>query len=138
MKLLARKALASSLGLLRNALGQKEFTEINEMGGMLEGNPVVVGDNVNASWLVLCKPSDIWRIGMGGMEVSVSQQATIEMGTAPTGDSENPTAQSENPVGMFQTESTAIKVVQSMNFQKRRTHAAQYINDASYGGAVST
>ena len=131
-------ALASSLGLLRNALGQKEFTEINEMGGMLEGNPVVVGDNVNASWLVLCKPSEIWRIGMGGIEVSISEQATIEMGTAPTGDSENPTAQSENPVGMFQTESTAIKVVQSINFAKRRTHAAQYISDASYGGSVST
>jgi hypothetical protein len=34
---------------------------------------------------------------------------------------------------MFQTESTAIKVVRAINFAKRRSHAVQYIDDAAYG-----
>jgi len=33
---------------------------------------------------------------------------------------------------MFQTESVAVKVVQSMNFAKRRTSAVAYVGDANY------
>jgi HK97 family phage major capsid protein len=131
-------ALASSIGLMRNALGQKEFTEINESGGMLEGNKVYVSDNVNANYLVLLKPSDIYRIGNGPIEVSISEHATIEMATNPSGDSVTPTDQSQGIVGMFQAESTAIKVVQSINFARRRTSAVSWIKDADYGGAIST
>lgn len=131
-------ALASSIGLMRNALGQKEFTEINEMGGMLEGSPVYVSDNVNANYLVLLKPSDIWKIGSGALEVSISEHATIEMADNPSAASLVPTDQSQGIVGMFQTESTAIKAVQSMNFARRRTSAVSWIKDADYGGAIST
>jgi hypothetical protein len=130
--------LASSIGLTRNALGQKEFSEINESGGMLEGNPVYVSHNVNANYLVLLKPSDIWRIGSGPLEVSISEQATIEMADNPTGSTKTPTDQSQGIVGMFQTESTAIKAVQAMNFQRRRESAVAWIKDADYGGGIST
>jgi hypothetical protein len=130
--------LASSIGLLRNALGQKDFTEINENGGRLEGNPVVVGHNVNANYLVLLKPSDIWRIGMGGVEVTMSEHATIEQDNAPQGAQDTPVALSANPVSMFQTESTAIKVVMSIDFARRRESAVAWISDADYGGAIST
>jgi hypothetical protein len=130
--------LASSIGLLRNALGQKEFTEINETGGMLEGNPVVVGHNVAATSLILLKPSDIWRIGMGGVEVTMSEHATIEQADDPTGAQDTPTAQSNAPVNMFQTDSVAIKVAVSIDFARRRESAVAWINDASYGGSVST
>jgi hypothetical protein len=130
--------LASSIGLLRNALGQKDFTEINEDGGRLEGNQVVVGHNVNANYLVLLKPSDIWRIGMGGVEVTMSEHATIEQDNAPQGAQDTPVDATANRVSMFQTESTAIKVVMSIDFQRRRESAVAWISDASYGGAIST
>jgi hypothetical protein len=130
--------LASSLSLIRNALGQREFTEINQNGGRLEGDPVVTGHNVNDNHLILMKPSDIYRIEAGSLEVSMSEHATIEMDDSPAGDSDTPTAQANNPVSMYQTESVAIKAVMPMNFQKRRTSAVAYINDADYGGAVST
>lgn len=132
------KNLASSLSLLRNALGQKEFTELNQEGGMLEGAPVVVGDNVDDNHLILLKPSDIYRIEAGGLEVSMSEHATIEMADDPTGEVDTPTAQSNQAVSMYQTDSIAMKTVMPMNFQKRRTSAVAYINDADYGGAVST
>lgn len=131
-------ALATGLSLLRNALDQYEFPNINEMGGTIFGKPVITGDNVNANYLVMLKPSDIYRIGMGGMEVSVSDQATIEMATNPGADTDTPTAPTQKFVGMFQTDSVAIKVVQSMNFARRRESAVAWISDADYGGAIST
>ena len=130
--------LASSLGLMRNALGQREFTELNQNGGRLEGDQVYVGDNINANHLILLKPSDIYRIQAGGLEVSMSEHATIEMADDPAGASDTPVAQANSPVSMYQTESIAVKAVLPMNFQKRRTSAIAYINDADYGGAVST
>lgn len=128
-------SLAKSLQLMTNALGQKEFPDIRAMGGTLEGDPVATGENVGGDDMILLKPSDIWKIGDGGVEVSMSRDATIEQDTAPQGASDTPVAASANMVNMFQTESTAIKVVRSMNFAKRRTHAAQYIEGAHYGSA---
>jgi hypothetical protein len=132
--------LASSIGLLRTTLGVREFPEINQNGGNLEGDPVVVGHNVNANHLIYLKPSDIYRIepSPGALEISFSEHATIEMADDPSGEIDTPTAQSNQQVSMFQTDSISMKTVMPMNFQKRRTSAVQYISDADYGGAIST
>lgn len=127
-------ALAKSISLMRNALDQREFPSLTANGGNLEGDMVVTGENVTVTDMVLLKPSDIWRIGMGGIEISISEHATIEMADDPAGESDTPTGQDplKAPVNMFQTESTAIKVVRSLNFAKRRTDAVQYVNNAAY------
>lgn len=131
-------ALASSLALMRNALDQREFPTITEEGGTLEGRPVVTGDNVNANHFITVKPSDIYRIGMGGLEISTSEHATIEMANNPAGASDAPTAATGKTVGMFQTESMAIKAVMPINFARRRESAVAWISDADYGGSIST
>jgi len=128
-------ALAKAISLLTNALGQKEFPTITATGGTLEGDQVATGENVGGDDLILLKPSDIYKIGDGGIQVSMSRDATIEMDNAPAGNSATPVESSENLVSMFQTESTAIKVVRSINFAKRRSHAAQYVEGAHYGSA---
>ena len=138
LKFVMNPATAKAIQLMTNALGQMEFPGINVDGGTLLGDPVVTGDNVSASHLILCKPTDIWRIGDMGVEVSVSRDAAIEMNSVPAGDSENPTASSEDLVSMFQSESTAFKVVMPINFAKRRSHAAQFVNEANYGNTVSS
>lgn len=129
--------LAKSISLMRNALGQREFPELGAMGGMLEGDAVVTGDNVGATHFILLKPSEIWRIGDAGVEVSLSMDATIEQDSNPTGDAEAPTAASANLMSMFQTENVAFKVVRPINFQKRRAHAVQYVSNAAYTGSGS-
>jgi hypothetical protein len=68
----------------------------------------------------------------------MSEHATIEQADNPSGASDTPTDQSQGIVGMFQTESVAMKVVQSVNFARRRTSAVAWIDDADYGGSVST
>lgn len=139
LQLCMNPALAISIQMLYNALGNPEFPEINQDGGKLLGFPVNTGDNVNASHFILLKPSDIYKIGDYGVEVSISREAMIEMDTAPAMESEGPTTASGAVVGMFQTESTAIKVVRPINFARRRTAnlVVGYVDDAAYDNSSS-
>jgi len=137
LQLVMNPAMAKALQLMRNALGQQEFPGITQSGGTLEGDTVVTGDNVNAAHMILLKPSDIYRIGDRGVEVSMSRDASIEMANNPAMDSQAPTAATGKVVSMFQTESVALKVVMPIDFAKRRSGAVQYINDADYGAVSS-
>jgi HK97 family phage prohead protease len=130
-------ALAKALSLLVNSLGQVEFPGLNASGGVLLGDPVFTGDNVTGGYWILMKPSDIYKIGDGGVQISMSDQATIEQDTAPQGASDTPVAASANMVNMFQTESVAFKVVRQINYAKRRSSAVSWLDNAEYGGVVS-
>lgn len=135
---LMHPSLATSIGMLRNALDQFTFPGINAGGGILNNLSVVTGHNVNRNHLILLKPSDIWRIGMGGMEVDISLEGTVEMNNAPAMDTDTPTAPTGKFVNLWQTNSVGIKCLQRINYQKRRSTAVRYIGDADYGGSVST
>ena len=96
------------------------------------GDPVYTSENVAADDLVLLKPSDIYRIGDTGVQVTMSRDATIEQNTIPTGATDTPVGMATAATNMFQEESTAIKVVRSINFAKRRASAVAYVGDAAY------
>jgi len=138
LKVVMNPALAKSIQLMVNSLGLAEFPGITQNGGTLLGDDVVTGDNVNAAHMILLKPSDIYRIGDYGIQVSISREAMVEMDTAPQGASDTPVAASANMVSMFQTESTAIKVVRPINFAKRRSGVVQFVDDADYGTIASS
>lgn len=126
----ANPSLAKSISLMTNALGQTEF----EMAGdRLLGDRIVLGDNVDASRLILIKPTDVYRIGDLGVQVSISKDAMIEQSTVPTGATDTPVAASQAFTSMFQSESTAIKIVRPINFAKRRASAVTFITGANYG-----
>ncbi|MFC5607758.1 phage major capsid protein [Variovorax soli] len=126
-------SLAKALGLMQNALGNFAFPGLSANGGALLGDPLVSGGNVGAGDMILLKPSDIYRIGDYGIEVSISREAYIEQDSAPTGATDTPAAASANGTSMFQEESTAIKVVRPINFAKRRASAVAFIDSAAYG-----
>jgi HK97 family phage major capsid protein/HK97 family phage prohead protease len=137
LALVMHPAQAKALSLLVNSLGQQEFPGLTVNGGTLLGDPVVTGDNVDGGSIILLKPSDIYRIGDTGVEVSMSREAMIEQSTAPSGATDTPVAAGQYMTSMFQAESTAIKVVRSINFAKRRSTAVAYINNADYDGIES-
>jgi hypothetical protein len=122
--------LALQISLMRNALGQNAFAT---MPNTLEGRPVYSGHNVGTGDLILMSAGDIWKIGDGGVQVSISREATIEQSDAPAGATDTPVTMAVKFTNMFQEESTAIKVVRSINWAKRRTGAVHYIGNASYG-----
>jgi HK97 family phage major capsid protein len=130
-------SIAMQLQLLRNGLGQREFPDVSMGGGTLEGFPVYVGHNVGAGDLIMMSTRDIWKIGDGGVSVSISREATIEQADDPTGATDTPVTMQRKFTNMFQAESTAIKVVRSINYAKRRSTAVAYIGDAEYGDPTS-
>lgn len=132
LQFVTTQSLAKSLGLMQNALGNWAFPGLSANGGSLLGDPLVAGGNVGAGDMILLKPSDIYKIGDRGVEVSLSTEAAIQMDSAPDGASDTPTANA-SVVSMFQTDSVAIKVVRPLNFAKRRASAVAYIGDADYG-----
>jgi hypothetical protein len=70
--------------------------------------------------------------------VAISREATIEQDDAPTGATDTPVGMTTtNATNMFQEDSTAIRLIRRLNFQKRRDTAVAYIGDAGYGGVAS-
>jgi len=128
---------AKALALLVNALGQPEFVGLNASGGSLLGDTVYTGDNVTPGNWILLKPSDIWKIGDSGIDISMTDTATIEQNDAPQGAGDTPTAASATLMSLWQTEQVGFKVVRRINFQKRRASAVAFVQDAEYGGVVS-
>lgn len=131
-------AQAKAISMLVNALGQSSFPSITGQGGTLMGDPIVVGDNIDASQVILLKPSDIYKIGDTGFEVSVSREATIEQRSDPTGATDTPVAMTTTGLtSMFQEDSTAIKVTRHINFAKRRSSAVAFTETADFQGVAS-
>ena len=131
-------AIAMQIALLRNSLGQKEFPDTNMNGGSLEGFPVYVGHNVGTGDLIMMSTRDIYKIGDGGIAVSISREAMIEQSDTPAGATDTPVSASATKfTSMFQAESTAIKVVRAINFAKRRSSAVAFIGNAEYGDPTS-
>ena len=130
-------SLAMAMSMLVNALGQTEFPDIGENGGTLFKRPVFTGDNVTpGDWIVL-KPSDIWKIGESAVNFSMSDTATIEQDSAPTGRTDTPVAASATIVSLWQAESVGFKVTRRINYAKRRTQCVSLLSNAEYGGVVS-
>lgn len=129
--------MAKAISLMFTSLGVRQFPDINANGGNLLGDPVFTGDNVTGGHWILLKPSDIWRIGDTGVDISMSDSATIEQDTAPAGEGETPTAMANNTVSLWQTEQVGFKIVRRINFQKRRSSAVAYLDNAEYGGVHS-
>ncbi|NLS07617.1 phage major capsid protein [Rhizobium sp. P32RR-XVIII] len=137
LQFVTTQSLAKSLGLMQNVMGNFAFPGLSANGGSLLGDTLVAGGNVGAGDFILLKPSDIYKIGDRGVEVSLSTEAAIQMDSAPDGASDTPVANA-SVVSMFQTDSVAIKVVRPLNFAKRRASAVAYIGDADYGTPVVT
>jgi len=137
LQFVTTQSLSKALGLMQNALGNWAFPGISANGGSLLGDPLVAGGNVGAGDLILLKPSDIYKIGDRGVEVSLSTEAALQMDNAPDGASDTPTANT-SVVSMFQTDSVAIKVVRPLNFAKRRASAVAFIGDANYGAVTGS
>ena len=130
-------SMAKAISLLVNALGQTEFPGLNASGGTLLGDQVFTGDNVTSGDWILMKPSDIWRIGDGGAEVSMSDSATVEQDSSPQGASDTPTAASATLVSLWATESIGFKITRAINYAKRRSTAVSLLSDGEYGGVAS-
>lgn len=119
------ETLATSLGLMVNALGQPEFTGIGATGGSLLGLTVLTSENVGGDTaghnIYFIKQSEIFLADDGGVTVDSSREATLEMsGGATAGYS------------LWQRNAVGIRAERWINYARRRDGAVQYISNAAY------
>ena len=114
--------VAIDLSLATNEVGTAAFPGITPTGGTLAGLPVFTSQTVATNVVMLVKGDEIFLGDEGGIEVRISDQASLEMDNAPTQSSiGTPTA--TTTVSMFQTNSVAFLVERFLNWQLRRAGA---------------
>jgi HK97 family phage major capsid protein len=129
------KQIALNLSLMLNALGQREFPDINMNGGTLFGVPVVTsqylatGGSPAGAYIILLNADDIYY-AQEGLMVDSSGEASIEMDDAPTQDGLAGTGASL--VSLWQNNLLGIKVERFITWKKRRSTAAQYLSNVAY------
>lgn len=119
------ETVAIDLSMATNEVGAPAFPGITPNGGTLAGLPVFTSQYVpvesEGPVVALIKGDEIFLGDEGGIQVSVSDQASLQMDNAPTQNSTTPTGTSV--VSMFQTNSVAFLVERFVNWQKRRAQA---------------
>ena len=120
------ETVAIDLSLATNEVGSPAFPGITPNGGTLAGLSVFTSQYVpttsDGPVVALIKGDEIFLGDEGGVQVSVSDQASLLMDNAPTMDSTTPTGASAM-VSMWQTNSVAFLVERFINWQKRRASA---------------
>lgn len=127
---------ALSLSLMLNALGQPVFPSITAEGGSLYGYPVVASENVPAtgnspvdgSPIIFLKASEIMLADDGQVVIDASNQASIQMDSAP----DSPPSASTNMVSLWQMNMVGVRAERWINWKKRRSTAVAYIQNAKY------
>ena len=125
---------ALGLSLMLNAQGQPAFPGMNMSGGTLGGLPVVVSeyvplDSANAHQIVLVDQANIYYANDGGVQVDMSDQASVEMSDSPDGTGQL--------VSLFQNNLTAWRVEQRLNWMPRRSKSVAIIDGVNYGSGAT-
>lgn len=127
---------ALSLSLMVNALGQSEFPGITMNGGTFWGMPVIVSEYISGDStgdiVVLVNASDIYLGDDGGINVDMSDQASIQMLDNPTN---NPTGSTvaTSLISLWQTNSVGFRAERTINWSKRRDSAVAVLDGVSWG-----
>ncbi len=142
--LIGTPTTALALSLMRNALGQPEFTNITMMGGTLEGFPFIVSNHAaltslgspGGNMLIMVNADDIFLSDDGGVSIDASREASLEMADTPTNASTS-TASPPDPtptsvVSMYQTNSIALRAERFINWQRRRDAAVAWLEGVAY------
>ena len=132
------ETMAEALSMMETSLGNRQFPDLNAMGGRFMGYPVFTTQVANTSgspnWdemIILLQPGEVFLADEGTATVEASDQVSIHMDDATTMRS-TATSTNTSVVSMFQTESIAIKAVRHVNWTKARSAACQFIRSAAY------
>lgn len=128
--------MALSLSLMTNLAGQPEFPGITMNGGTLMGMPVIVSEYMpydsDGAMVALVNASDIYLADEGGVAIDLSREASLEMSSTPTHDSDGLPAPTQL-VSLWQTNNVGLRAERVLNWAKRRASAAAYLSGVNWG-----
>ncbi|WP_448680008.1 phage major capsid protein [Pseudomonas nicosulfuronedens] len=126
---------ALALSLMQNPLGQAEFPGISMTGGTLFGLPVIVSEYIptdsGGAIVALVNASDIYLGDEGGIDLSMSTEASLQMNDTP----DNPTTASTVLVSLWQRNLVGFRAERTINWARRRASAVAYLTDVNWGAA---
>lgn len=127
------EATAIDLSMAVNEVGAPAFPGVTPTGGTLAGLPVYtsqyVADESEGPVVMLMKGDEIFLGDEGGIQVSMSDQASLVMDNAPSMNSITPTGVNTGTqalVSLWQTNSVGFLVERFINFAKRRAQAVAW------------
>lgn len=124
---------ALSLSMMTNPLGQSEFPGISMGGGTFQGMPVIISENVPTGVVALVNTSDIYLGDEGGIDLSMSTEASLQMDNAP----DNPTTATTVLVSLWQRNLVGFRAERSINWARRRASAVAYLTGVAWGQPVA-
>ncbi|WP_202444516.1 phage major capsid protein [Schauerella aestuarii] len=123
---------ALGLSLMKNALGQRSFPDVNMAGGTFWGMPVIVSEAVG-NIVILANAQDILLADDGQVSIDASREASLQMDSAP----DSPPTATTVMVSLWQNNLLAIRAERYVNWLKARPAAVQYLSGVSWNGAVT-
>ncbi len=120
---------AIRLSMMRTNQDNKAFPGLTVNGGEFYGLPVIVSNNVTGSgspgdqFLILINQSEIMLSDDGGIELDVSQEASLEMNDAPSGGA-------TSLQSLWQQGLIGLRAMRYIYWTKRRSTAVQFIDKA--------
>lgn len=122
---------AIDLSFATNLAGAPAFPDITNEGGTLMGIPVFtseyIEDSSNGALVILAKGDEIYLGDEGGIDVSVSTEASLLMADNPSMNSTTPTG-SSSLVSLWQTNSVGFLVERFISWKLRNADAVVYGN----------
>lgn len=124
---------ALALSLMRNPLGQVEFPGIGMTGGTFEGLPAIISEYVPADssggLVALVNANDIYMGDEGGIDLSMSTEASLQMDNDPA----NPTVAATVLVSLWQRNLVGFRAERTINWARRRASAVAYLTGVLWG-----
>ncbi len=124
--------VALTLSLMVNALGQPEFPGITVNGGTLLGLPVITSQYIPTvsagSTVALINASDVYLGDEGGIEVSMSDQASLQMDNAP----DSPATASTVLVSLWQHNMVGFRAERTINWARRRSVSVAHLSGVNW------
>jgi HK97 family phage major capsid protein/HK97 family phage prohead protease len=127
------KTIGMQLAMLKNPLGQAEFPNLSPTGadaGNILGVPAVISNAVPAGILAIIDASRIMIADDGGVSISISREATLEMNDAPA----DPSTATFN---LWQNNCVGIRAERMITWRRVVDTAVAYITGANYTGVVT-
>lgn len=124
--------VALTLSLMVNPLGQPEFPGITANGGTLLGLPVITSQYVPTvsagSTVALINASDVYLGDDGGIELSMSDQASLQMDDNP----DSPVTSSTVLVSLWQHNMVGFRAERTINWARRRTTSVAHLSGVKW------
>lgn len=119
---------ALALSMARTTNGDRYFPDLSMAGGTINGVQVITSQAAGDTVTILV-PNEILLADDGGVEIDVSEEAAVEMNTAPT----SPVAAATVLVSLWQHNLVGLRADRFINWKRARLASVRYTNRAYTG-----